>query len=65
MAGCLGPLPGVVALVLGLVSFWQIKNSPEKYGGKPYATAGVIIGGVSILFYIAILLFFFLSAALR
>ena len=64
MAGCFGPIPGIVALVLGLVALSQIKRSPEKFGGKPYATAGVIIGGVSILFYLLIILWFFLNAAL-
>ena len=44
LAGCFGPLPGIVALVLGLTALSQIKKSPEKFGGKPYATAGVIIG---------------------
>jgi hypothetical protein len=64
MAGCMGPIPGIVALVLGFVALQQIKKSPEKFGGKPYATAGVIIGGVSLLFYLAILLWFILSATL-
>ena len=65
MAGCFGPIPGIVALVLGLVALSQIKKSPEKFGGKSYATAGVIIGGITILFYVVILLFWILSAALR
>ena len=63
-AGCFGPLPGIVALVLGLVALSQIKKSPEKFGGKPYATAGVIIGGITVFFYILILLWFLLSATL-
>jgi hypothetical protein len=64
MAGCMGPVPGIVALVLGLVALSQIKKSPEKFGGKPYATAGVIIGAVSVMFYVVILLWIVLSAAL-
>ncbi|HSL53598.1 MAG TPA: DUF4190 domain-containing protein [Pyrinomonadaceae bacterium] len=64
-AGCFGPFPGIVALVLGLIALSQIKKSPEKFGGKPYATAGVIIGAVSILFYGLIFLWIFLRAALR
>ena len=64
MAGCLGPVPGIVAVVLGFVALSQIKKSPEKYGGKPYATAGIIIGGVSIFFYILILLWILLNAGL-
>jgi hypothetical protein len=64
-AGCFGPLPGIVALVLGLTALAQINKSPEKYGGKPFATAGVIIGGITVLFYLLFLLWLILSAALR
>ena len=64
MAGCLGPIPGIVGIVLGFIALSQIKKSPEKYGGKPYATAGIIIGGVSVLFYIVILLWILLNAGL-
>jgi uncharacterized protein DUF4190 len=64
LAGCLGPLPGIAALVLGLIALSQIKKSPEKYGGKPYATAGVIIGSISILFYVVFFLWILLSATL-
>jgi hypothetical protein len=58
--GCLGPLPGIVAVIMGLVALSQIKKEPDKYGGKPLATAGVIIGSVSILFYLVLLLWFLL-----
>ncbi len=64
MFGCLFPLPGLVAFVLGLVALSQIKKSPEKYGGKPYATAGVIMGGISILFLLGMILWVILSAIL-
>ena len=64
MAGCLGPIPGIVGIVLGFVALSQIKKSPEKFGGKPYATAGIIIGAVSILVYIVILLWILLNAGL-
>lgn len=63
-AGCLGPIPGIVALVLGLVALSQIKKSPEKYGGKPFATAGVIIGAITVVFYGLILLWIILRGAL-
>lgn len=63
-AGCFGPVPAIVALVLGLVALSQIKKSPDKFGGKPFATAGVIIGGVTVLFYLLILLWIFFAAAL-
>ena len=61
-AGCFGPLPAIVALVLGFVALAQIKKSPEKFGGKPYANAGVIIGAIVILFYVLLLLWWILSA---
>ena len=64
MFGCFFPVPGVVAFVLGLVALSQIKKSPEKFGGKPYATAGVIMGGISLLFMIAMFLWIILSAIL-
>lgn len=64
LVGCFGPIPGIVALVLGLIALSQIKKSPEKFGGKPYATAGVILGAISILFYGVILLFILLRGAL-
>jgi len=62
LAGCFGPIPGIVALVLGIVAQSQIKKSPDKYGGKPYATAGIIIGALSIAFYALMLLWIFAAA---
>ena len=59
--GCFGPIPGIIALVLGLTALSQIKKSPEQVGGKPYATAGVIIGAISIVFYVVLILWFLLA----
>ncbi|HEX7334486.1 MAG TPA: DUF4190 domain-containing protein [Pyrinomonadaceae bacterium] len=59
--GCFGPLPGVAALIMGLVALSQIKKEPEKFGGKPFAIAGVAIGAVSIAFYVVLLLWFLLN----
>jgi len=64
MFGCFGPLPGIVGVVLGLLALSQIKKSPDKFGGKPYATAGVIIGGINVLFYGLFFLWVILRAAL-
>jgi len=64
MFGCFGPLPGIVGVVLGILALSQIKKSPDKFGGKPYATAGVIIGGINVLFYGLFILWIFLRAAL-
>jgi len=62
--GCLGPLPGIVALIMGLVALSQIKREPDKYGGKPFAIAGVVIGSVSIAFYLLLFLWFLLGIGL-
>ena len=61
--GCLGPIPGIVGVVLGMTALSQIKKSPEQVGGKPYATAGVIIGLISIAFYVLLIIWFILAAA--
>jgi hypothetical protein len=62
---CLGPLPGIVALALGLVALNQIKKYPDKVGGKPFATIGVVLGSLSVLFYGALFLFFVISSILN
>jgi hypothetical protein len=48
---CLGPLPGIAALVLGLVALSQIKNAPDRNGGKPFAIIGIATGGLSMLIF--------------
>jgi Domain of unknown function (DUF4190) len=58
---CLGPIPGIAALIMGLVALSQIKKSPDLNGGKPLALVGVITGTLSILFYGAIFAFWILS----
>ena len=64
LGGCLGPLPGIAALIMGLMALSQIKKMPDKVTGKPFATAGVIIGGLTIAFYIILLIWFVLSLSL-
>ena len=62
-SGCLGPIPAIVALVLGLTALSQIKKSPDQVGGKPYATAGVVIGAITIFFYVLLLIWFLAAIA--
>jgi hypothetical protein len=61
--GCFGPIPGIIALILGIVALSQIKKSPEKFGGRPFALAGVIIGAISVAFYTLMLLWFIFAVA--
>src|SRR6266550_3108853 len=58
VVGCFGPLPGIAALIMGMMALSQIKKSPESTGGKPFALAGVIVGGISILLYAALMIIF-------
>ena len=58
---CFGPLPGIAALIMGLMALSQIKKTPEKVGGKPFAIAGVIIGGINVAFYGLLFLWFLLA----
>ena len=60
--GCLGPIPGIVALVMGLTALSQIKKTPDKVSGKPFATAGVIIGAISTVFYMLLVIWFILRS---
>ena len=48
---CLGPLPGIAALVLGLVALSQIKSAPDKNGGKPLAIVGIATGALSMAIF--------------
>jgi len=48
---CLGPIPGIVALILGLVALSQIKKAPDRNGGKPLAIVGIVTGSFTIFFY--------------
>ena len=58
---CFGPLPGIAAVIMGLLALSQIKKTPEKVGGKPFAVAGVIIGGITLVFYLVWFLWFLLA----
>jgi Domain of unknown function (DUF4190) len=54
---CGGPLFGLLAVVLGVVSLMQIKKNPQQNTGKPIAIAGLITGGISLLIHIAFIAF--------
>lgn len=58
---CLGPLPGLVALILGLVALSQIKNAPLTHGGKPLAIIGIVSGSISLVFYGGMILLWVVS----
>jgi len=63
---CLGPIPGIAAIIMGGVSLSQIKKAPDRVGGKPMAVVGVVTGSVTVLIYAGIMIFYlvlFIAAA--
>jgi predicted acyltransferase len=55
---CFGPIPAIVAIVLGLSALSQIKKNPDHAGGQSQARAGIIIGGVALVIHGAIWIFY-------
>jgi uncharacterized protein DUF4190 len=63
---CLGPIPGIAAIIMGAVALSQIKKTPDRVGGKPMAVVGVVTGGLTVLIYAGIMIFYviiFIAAA--
>jgi hypothetical protein len=58
---CLGPLPGIAALILGLVALSQIKKAPDRNSGKPLALVGVVTGSLSVLIFVGWLVFIIIA----
>ena len=54
---CFGPVMGIVAVALGIVALTQNKKSPQHVGGRGFAVAGVVTGGLSLLLYGGMILF--------
>jgi hypothetical protein len=61
--GCLGPLPGVAAVILGWLAISQINRTPDTVGGKPMAIIGIVTGGLCIVFYGLLLLWLIAAGA--
>jgi hypothetical protein len=55
---CFGPLPAIVAIILGLSALSQIKKNPDRAGGQSQAWTGIITGGVALVIHGAILIFY-------
>jgi len=46
---CMGPVLGIVAVILGGVALSQIKKDPNIAGSKPFAITGVVTGSVALV----------------
>src|SRR5690349_92851 len=62
--GCIGPLPAIAAIVLGLMALSQIRQSPQTIGGKPLAIIGIVTGSLTVAFYVLLLIWMILAGAL-
>lgn len=59
------PFPfGQIALALGLIALQKENRDPARYGGKPFAITGIVIGGFTTLIVLVIILFMLLGAFL-
>ena len=52
---CGGPFLAFFAVVLGIVALVQNKKDPVRYGGKPMALIGTILGAIVLVIYIVIM----------
>jgi hypothetical protein len=48
---------GLPALILGFIGIGNVNKNPELYGGKGLAIAGMIMGGISLVFALIAILF--------
>jgi hypothetical protein len=61
---CFGPIPATIAIVLGLVALSQMKKNPEHFGGQSFAWTGIITGGLMLLIYGGIMIFYVIMIAI-
>lgn len=55
---CLGPIPAIVAIILGGMALSQINKMPDRYGGRQAALVGITVGGLTVLIYIGFLILY-------
>ncbi len=61
---CLGPIPAIAGIILGIVALTQMRKNPEHFGGQPFAWTGIITGGLMLLIYGGIMIFYALMVAI-
>lgn len=66
--GCVGAIIGLSfglgGLITGIKALKMIKMKPDVYGGKTFATLGVVIGSIAVILWTTVLLLLFLVLAL-
>ncbi|HXT62264.1 MAG TPA: DUF4190 domain-containing protein [Pyrinomonadaceae bacterium] len=58
---CMGPIPGIAAIIMGAIALSQIKKTPDNVSGKPMAMVGLITGSVTVLIYAGIMIFYIVA----
>ena len=54
---CCGAIAGIPALITGFMAKNNVDSNPNQYGGRGFALAGMILGGVSVFFTIIYILY--------
>jgi hypothetical protein len=57
---CAVPVPGIIAVVLGVLALSQMRQAPNSTG-RGLAIAGIVMGAVTLAFFLFGILFFILS----
>jgi hypothetical protein len=58
---CAVPIPGIIAVILGIIALTQMKTNPNPTG-RGLAIAGIVMGGVNLAFFVFAMLWVVLSA---
>src|SRR3989442_3639792 len=61
---CLGPIPAIVAIVLGVMTLSQIKKNPDKDAGKQQAVTGIVTGSLALVIHSVIIIVYILTVVL-
>jgi hypothetical protein len=54
---CCGAIAGIPAIITGFMAKNNVDSNPNQYGGRGFALAGMILGGVSVFFTIIYILY--------
>jgi hypothetical protein len=60
---CCGLFTGIPALITGYMAKNNVDSNPNQYGGRGLAVAGMIMGGISILFSILGIIYYIILLA--
>jgi hypothetical protein len=54
---CCGAIAGIPAIITGFMAKNNVDSNPNQYGGRGFALAGMILGGISVFFTIIYILY--------